>query len=149
MVNVAMRSGTNALHGTAYEFLRNTNLNAVGYIFGTRPSTFIKPTLQQNQFGMTLGGPVVKNRVFFFGDYEGFRALQRTNTFSSIPSLNDRQGILPVAVTNPLTGAIYPANTPIPVSATSAFARKVLADLPALTLPGNAVRANNLQLLAL
>src|SRR6266404_4867965 len=109
MVNVAMRSGTNALHGTAYEFLRNTNLNAVGYIFGTRPSTFIKPTLQQNQFGLTLGGPVVKNRVFFFGDYEGFRALQRTN----------------------------------------AFARKVLADLPALTLPGNTVRANNLQLLAL
>ena len=107
-IDVAMRSGTNALHGTFYEFLRNTNLNAVGYIFGTRPSNFIKPTLQQNQFGLTLGGPVVKNRIFFFADYEGFRSLQRTNTFSSIPSLNDRQGILPVAVTNPQTGAMYP-----------------------------------------
>src|SRR5215813_5294122 len=148
-IDVAMRSGTNNLHGTLYEFLRNTDLNAVGYIFGTRPSTFIKPTLQQNQFGLTLGGPIVKNRVFFFGDYEGFRALARTNTFSSIPSLNDRLGILPVAVTNPQTGAIYPANTPIPVTATSAFARKVLADLPALTLSGNTVRSNNLQLLAL
>src|SRR5206468_6506443 len=67
-IDVAMRSGTNMLHGTAYEFLRNTNLNAVGYIFGTRPSTFIKPTLQQNQFGFTVGGPVVKSRIFFFGD---------------------------------------------------------------------------------
>uniref|UniRef100_Q01WU0 TonB-dependent receptor, plug n=1 Tax=Solibacter usitatus (strain Ellin6076) TaxID=234267 RepID=Q01WU0_SOLUE len=148
-IDVAMRSGTNKLHGTMYEFLRNTNLNAVGYIFGTRPSTFIKPTLQQNQFGFTAGGPVIKNRVFFFGDYEGFRSLARTNTFSSIPSLNDRLGILPVAVTNPQTGAIYPANTPIPATATSAFARKVLADLPALTVPGNTVRSNNLQLLAL
>src|SRR5690242_9041920 len=118
-IDVAMRSGTNSLHGTAYEFLRNTNLNAVGYIFGARPSTFIKPTLQQNQFGLTLGGPVVKNRIFFFADYEGFRSLQRTNTFSSIPSLNDRLGILPVAVTNPLTGATYPANTPIPAGDTS------------------------------
>jgi hypothetical protein len=148
-IDVVMRSGTNQLHATAYEFLRNTDLNAVGYIFGTRPATFIKPTLQQNQFGFTLGGPIVKNRVFFFGDYEGFRSLQRTNTFSSIPSLNDRLGILPVAVTNPLTGALYPANTPIPVTATSAFARKVLADLPTPTLPGNTVRSNNLQLLAL
>jgi hypothetical protein len=148
-IDVAMRSGTNRLHGTLYEFLRNTNLNAVGYIFGTRPSTFIKPTLQQNQFGATIGGPVIKNRVFFFGDYEGFRSLARTNTFSSIPSLNDRQGILPVAVTNPQTGAIYPANTPIPATATSDFARKVLSDLPALTVPGNTVRSNNLQLLAL
>ncbi len=148
-IDVAMRSGTNKLHGTVYEFLRNTNLNAVGYIFGARPSTFIKPTLQQNQFGLTLGGPVVKNRLFFFGDYEGYRSLARTNTFSSLPSLNDRLGILPVAVTNPQTGAMYPANTPIPVSAMSAFARKVLGDLPALTLAGNTVRSNNLQLLAL
>src|SRR4051812_30963776 len=146
-IDVAMRSGTNSPHGTVYEFLRNTDLNAVGYIFGSRPSTFVKPKLQQNQFGLTLGGPIVKSRIFFFGDYEGFRSLARTNTFSSIPSLTDRQAILPVAVTNPLTGAIYPANTPIPVTATSAFARKVLADLPALTLSGNTVRANNLQLL--
>ncbi|HEY1336178.1 MAG TPA: TonB-dependent receptor [Bryobacteraceae bacterium] len=145
-IDVAMRSGTNNLHGTLYEFLRNTNLNAVGYIFGARPSTFVKPKLQQNQFGLTIGGPVVKNRLFFFGDYEGFRSLARTNTFSSIPSLTDRQTILPVAVTNPQTGAVYPANTPIPETATTAFARKVLAELPAPTGPG---RSNNLQLLAL
>ena len=145
-IDVAMRSGTNNLHGTLYEFLRNTDLNAVGYIFGSRPSTFVKPKLQQNQFGLTVGGPVVRNRIFFFGDYEGFRSLARTNTFSSIPSATDRQAILPVPVTNPQTGAIFPANTPIPANATSAFARQVLAGLPTPTAAG---RSNNLQVLAL
>ncbi len=145
-IDVATKSGTNDIHGTAYEFLRNTDLNAIGYVFGARPATFRKPTLQRNQFGATVGGPVIKNRVFFFGDYEGFRELQKTLSFASIPSLNDRQGILPVAVTNPLTGIAYPANTPLPSNATSAFARKVLSELPTPTGPG---RANNFQILRL
>ena len=128
-INVATRSGTNALHGTAYDFLRNTDLNAIGYIFGVRPSTFQKPTLQQNQFGGTIGGPIKKNKIFFFGDYEGFRSLAKVLNFASIPSLNYRQGIFPIAVTNPITGKVYPANTPIPATDTSAFARQVLNDL--------------------
>ncbi|MBV9223955.1 MAG: carboxypeptidase regulatory-like domain-containing protein [Acidobacteriaceae bacterium] len=65
VVNSAMRSGTNAFHGTAYDFLRNTDLNAIGYVFGQRPATFQKPTLQRNQFGATIGGPFIKNRLFF------------------------------------------------------------------------------------
>lgn len=142
VVNATTRSGANEFHGSVYEFLRNTNLNAVGYIFGQKPATFRKPTLQRNQFGMTVGGPFVKNRVFFFGDYEGFRELSKTLQFGSIPSLSDRAGTLPVAVWNPLTGVVYPANTSIPVSATSSFARKVLADLPDPTGLG---RSNNLQ----
>ena len=87
-----MRSGTNQFHGTAYEFLRNTDLNAIGYIFGQRPATFEKPTLQRNQFGATVGGPIIKNKLFFFGDYEGFRQLQRYLNFDSIPTLTDRAG---------------------------------------------------------
>jgi hypothetical protein len=129
----AMRSGTNSFHGSAYEFLRNTDLNATGFQFGLRPSTFKKPTLSQNQFGATFGGPVIKNRVFFFTDYEGFRNIQRTLSFSSLPTLADRQGIFPVAVTNPLTGATYAANTPIPTSAMSPLAVKVLNALPTPT----------------
>ncbi|MGA2268307.1 MAG: TonB-dependent receptor [Bryobacteraceae bacterium] len=129
VVNVVMRSGTNQLHGTLFEFLRNTNLNAIGYVFGVRPATFSKPTLKRNQFGGTIGGPIVKNRIFFFGDYEGYRSLQTALNFDTIPNMNDRAGILPVAVVNPLTGVVYPAGTAIPMIA---FARKVLNDLPAV-----------------
>ena len=143
VVSVAMRSGTNQFHGTLFEFLRNTKLNAIGYIFGQRPATFQKPTLQRNQFGGTVGGPIVKNKLFFFADYEGFRQLQKGLNFDSLPSLNDRAGILPNPVVNPLTGIVYPANTPIPETA---FAHKVLNDLPALTAAG---RANNFQKLLL
>jgi len=146
VVNASTRSGGNEFHASVYEFIRNTNLNAVGYIFGQKPATFRKPTLQRNQFGMTIGGPLVKNRAFFFGDYEGFRELSKMLQFGSIPSLADRVATLPVPVWNPLTGTVYPANTPIPVSATSAFARKVLAELPE---PTSAGRSNNFQTLVL
>jgi hypothetical protein len=142
-IDVAMKSGTNGFHGTAYDFLRNTRLNGVGYVFGARPATFTKPTLKQNQFGLTLGGPIVRNRAFFFGDYEGFRSLARTLTFASIPTLSERQGILPVAVINPQTGLTYAEGTRIPMTA---FASKVLNALPTPTGTG---RANNYQQLSL
>src|SRR5581483_6763013 len=75
VVNAAMRSGTNDFHGTAYEFLRNTDLNAVGYF---KPTGGVKPPMHRNQFGATIGGPVVKNKIFFFGDYEGYRNIRKT-----------------------------------------------------------------------
>ena len=59
VINAAMRSGTNQIHGTAYEFLRNTDLNATGFVFPTA-TPFQKPTLQRNQFGVTVGGPFIK-----------------------------------------------------------------------------------------
>ena len=140
VINAALRSGTNAFHGTAYEFLRNTDLNAIGFTFSPNPALFQKPTLQRNQFGATIGGPIIKNKLFFFGDYEGFRQLQRYLNTDSIPTLTERQGILPQAVFNPLTGATYPAGTQIPVSQVNPFAAAVLNDLPAPNGPG---RANN------
>lgn len=72
VVNVVTKSGTNALHGNVYEFFRNTVLNA-------RPFTFVpapKPDFHQNQFGGTLGGPIKKDKTFFFGAYEGRRIIQ-------------------------------------------------------------------------
>ncbi|HLK65651.1 MAG TPA: TonB-dependent receptor [Bryobacteraceae bacterium] len=129
VVNAVMRSGTNRIRGTLFEFLRNTDLNAIGYVFGVRPATFQKPTLQRNQFGATIGGPIVKNKIFFFGDYEGYRSLQKVLNFDTIPNMNDRAGILPVAVVNPVTGVVYPAGTAIPMTA---FAKKVLNDLPSV-----------------
>ena len=113
----------------AYEFLRNTDLNAIGYVFGARPATFQKPTLHRNQFGVTIGGPLIKDKLFFFGDYEGFRQRQGYLNFYSVPNANDRTGILPVTVVNPLTGAIYPANTQIPLSQLNPFAAAALAGI--------------------
>jgi hypothetical protein len=138
VVNAVMKSGTNDFHGSAYWYVRNTALNATGFLFS--PAVFVKPTLQRNQFGATIGGPIVKNRLFFFGDYEGFRQLQRYLNFDSIPSMTDRQGILPVPVVNPLTGVVYPANTQIPVAQLNPFAATVLAGLPPTNGPG---RSNN------
>ena len=112
VVNAVMRSGTNEFHGSAYEFLRNTDLNAGGFEFA---QPYFKPPLQRNQFGASIGGPFIKNRLFFFGDYEGYRQLQHNPNFDSIPNMNDRNGILPVTVVNPLTGVVYPAETPIPI----------------------------------
>jgi hypothetical protein len=148
VVNAAMRSGTNEFHGTAYEFLRNTKLNAVGLIF-VPPPVFVKPPLNRNQFGLTTGGPIVKNKLFYFADYEGYRSLQKALTFSTIPSANDRAGVLPVPVVNPATGVVYPANTPIPVSALNPLAAKVLAAMPATTsnVALGASRSNDYQAL--
>jgi hypothetical protein len=144
VVNAVMKSGTNRFHGTAYEFLRNTDLNATGFLFS--PAVFVKPTLQRNQFGVTIGGPLIKNKVFFFADYEGYRQLQRYLNFDSLPSATDRVGNLPVAVVNPLTGTVYPANTSIPSSAFNSLASAMLSQLPALNGAG---RSNNYEALLL
>ncbi len=61
VINATMKSGTNSIHGSAWEYLRNTSLNAVGFF---KPAAG-KPTLQRNQFGFTVGGPIVKNKAFF------------------------------------------------------------------------------------
>jgi hypothetical protein len=144
VINVALRSGSNQFHGTAYEFLRNTALNATGFTFS--PAVFQKPTLQRNQFGFTLGGPIIKNKLFFFADYEGYRQLQRYLNFDTIPNLNDRTGILPVSVYDPLNKTLYPANRQIPISALNPFALAVLSGLPAPNGPG---RSNNYEALLL
>jgi hypothetical protein len=141
VVNTVMRSGTNQLHGTLYEFLRNKSLNAVGFI---KPAGGVKPPLQRNQYGLTIGGPVIKNRIFFFGDYEGFRQIQKGPYFASIPNMNDRAGILPASVVNPSTGVVYPAGTKV---AMIPFAQKVLSELP--TVPAGTNRSNNYQQLLL
>jgi hypothetical protein len=71
-VQIAIKSGTNQLHGGAFEFLRNSSLDANDF-FSNRAGTLIPP-FRQNQFGGNIGGPIIKDRTFFFGDYEGFRS---------------------------------------------------------------------------
>ena len=132
VVNASMRSGTNQFRGTLWEFNRNDALNATGFF---KPSSGVKPKLNRNQFGFVFGGPIVRNQTFFFADYEGFRQISRVMTFASLPTLQQRQGILGRPIVNPLTGELY-ANGIVPASAITPFARKVLAGLPEPTLPG-------------
>jgi hypothetical protein len=132
VINATFRSGTNALHGTLWEFNRNTSLNATGFF---KPSSGEKPTLSRNQFGGVVGGPIVRDRSFFFFNYEGFRQIERTLTFASIPTLAQREGQLGTAVRNPLTGVTY-ADGVVPESAITPFARQVLAGLPEPTRSG-------------
>jgi hypothetical protein len=136
-VNVAYRSGTNQFHGAGWEFFRDTALNASNYF---KPVTGEKPPLRRNQFGGVLGGPILKSRAFFFADYEGFRQDRKLTTFMTIPSAAQKQGILPVDIRDPRTGAVYAAGTPIPMTA---FAQKVLSGLPDPNLTG----AQNLSVL--
>ena len=132
VVNASMRSGTNQFRGSAWEFNRNDALNATGFF---KPSSGVKPKLNRNQYGFVFGGPIVRNRTFFFADYEGFRQISKTVTFATIPTMAQRQGILGKPVVNPLTGESYPDGV-IPSSAITSFARSVLAGLPEPTLPG-------------
>lgn len=93
VVNVVTKSGTNEFHGDVFEFLRNTVLNARNYF--NPASVGPKGKLIRNQFGGIFGGPIAKDRVFFFADYEGTRQISGGgNSTYAVPSLDDRQGIL-------------------------------------------------------
>ena len=133
-INVLLRSGTNQLHGDAWEFYRDTALNASPYFL---PPDGNKPPLSRNQFGGVLGGPLVQSRAFFFGDYEGFRQDKKQTAFSTLPTSAQDAGILSVNVRDPRTGIVYPAGATLPMTS---FARAVLSSLPA---PNVAGAANN------
>jgi hypothetical protein len=96
ILNATMKSGTNNLHGDVYEFFRNDKLDAADFF--ENAGNIPKGELRQNQFGATIGGPVVipkvingKNKLFFFGDYEGLRRIQGTVLTGSVPTLAERQ----------------------------------------------------------
>ncbi|MFZ0313228.1 MAG: carboxypeptidase regulatory-like domain-containing protein [Candidatus Korobacteraceae bacterium] len=99
-INVITKSGTNSLHGNVFEFLRNTDLDARNY-FSTSRGVY-----DQNQFGGTLGGPIHKNKVFFFADYQGTRLTEGIDTgLIPVPSTQDRSGNLS-DITSSLTGSV-------------------------------------------
>ena len=90
VINSITRSGTNGLHGSAFEFLRNSALDARNF-FDTTSSP---PPFRRNQFGADAGGPIVKSKLFVFGDYEGIRQLLSTTTVDIVPSAAARTGKL-------------------------------------------------------
>src|SRR5882762_6666934 len=95
VLNATIKSGTNSFHGTVWEFFRNDKLDAADYF--ENAGRIPKGELRQNQFGVSAGGPVViphlfdgRNKVFFFGDYEGFRRIQGTILTGSVPTVAER-----------------------------------------------------------
>lgn len=88
-INVVTKSGGNELHGTVYEFFRNGAMDSSNYF---APKNEAKPAYQRNQFGFSLGGPVVRNRTFFFTDYEGRRAKEGLTRLTRVPTLAERGG---------------------------------------------------------
>ena len=138
VINATTRSGGNQFHGAAWEFLRNTSLNAVGFF---QPAGGVKPTFIQNQYGAAFGGPIKKDKLFFFVDYEGLQRVQRSLQFATVPTMDERQAQFSTPITNPTTGETY-VDGRIPASAISPFARAVIDALPAPNLSGS---GNNFQ----
>ncbi|HUO59848.1 MAG TPA: TonB-dependent receptor [Candidatus Acidoferrales bacterium] len=89
VVNVATRSGTNEVHSSAYEFLRNEDLNARNYFAPAGP----KPEYRRNLYGGTFGAPIVKDKLFVFAGYQGIRQLIGVTRTSTVPTLDERNGI--------------------------------------------------------
>jgi hypothetical protein len=131
-VNIASASGGNSFHALLYDFIRNTDLNAAGFfkptLVGSLGSVpFQKPAFNRNQFGVNFGGPILRNKLFFFLDYEGFRQTLKPLYVLTLPTQNEINGILVVPVTNPITGVTYPANTAIPPGAINPLSSAIIS----------------------
>lgn len=91
VVNVVTKSGTNTLHGTLFEFLRNDKFDASNFFDNAAGQP--KPKFRNNQFGFTLGGPLVKDKLFYFLNYEGQQTRVANTIFTTVPTITERQGI--------------------------------------------------------
>jgi hypothetical protein len=135
-VNLTIRSGTNQFHGSGFEYLRDDALNTRTFFAAT------KAPLSSNQFGGTFGGPIMQNRAFFFGDYQGLRLdAGRTQTLT-VPTQLMRQGVfteIPDHIYDPLTGQPFSGNV-IPGNRINSIASQVANIFP---LPNRAGLADN------
>jgi hypothetical protein len=156
VLNATVKSGTNSFHGAAWEFLRNDVLDAPDYFESA--GGIKKGELRLNQFGVAIGGPVIRNKLFFFGDYEGLRRRQGTIKTGTVPTVPERSSgftdlsdmitggsradalgrqipigtILDPATTRPVTlGVADPVSGIVAVS--SGFARDPFGTCPAST----------------
>lgn len=148
-VNIASRSGSNRVAGTAYEFLRNSTLDSRNFF--DDPNRPIPP-FRQNQFGASVGGPLQRDRTFFFANYEGLRIHQSVTNTTLLPSgalrRGDFSGINPLtglpfpAIIDPTTGQPFPGNR-IPAEQIDPLSRAILDRLPLPNQPSAAPEGNN------
>jgi hypothetical protein len=109
VLNVSIKSGTNEYHGSAFEFLRNSALDANAF-FNNRSNRKLPP-FRQNQFGGTFGGPVRRNKLFFFASYQGTRISQGDNQVSTVPSVSEKIGLFTRAIYDPDTTRVNPSGS--------------------------------------
>src|SRR5262245_16671699 len=125
VVSIVTKSGTNSIQGSAYEYLRDSSMAAANY-FGQKIG-------DRNQTGATFGGPIVKNKAFVFGGYEGLRTTQGRTLFASVPNPDFVAGnfsSLATPIRDPLTGQPFPGNV-IPSNRFSNFAKILSPTIPA------------------
>ncbi len=151
VVNLTTMSGTNRFHGTAFEFLRNEALNARNLF---APPDSSRPLFRRNQFGGVLGGPLKRDKTFFFADFQATRQLIGRVRVSTVPTLLERQGVFTEAVGKTVPKIYDPATTEktptgdftrqpfpdniIPASRMDPVAARVLAHYPVPNSPGTA-----------
>jgi hypothetical protein len=153
VINLTTKSGSNAPRGSAFEFVRHETLNARNFFASTNP---VKPTFRRHQFGGVVGGPIRRDRTFFFGDYQGQRQTIGRTVISTVPTLLQRQGVFTEAIAGRVPAIYDPATTTgtgdgvatrnqfpgntIPVERMDPVARALLERYP---LPTSASTANN------
>ncbi len=133
VVNVSIKSGTNQQHGSAWYYNRDKSMAATPW-----SSNLIgagKPELKWHQFGGTIGGPIVKNKLFYFGDYEGFLQSFANQFLVTVPTEVQKQGVFYRAVTDPDSKIAYVNNT-IPVARFDTLGKKLMDLYPTANLPG-------------
>lgn len=139
VVQMTTKSGTNKFHGTAYWFLRNDALDARNFFAAD------KQVLRYHQPGVSLGGPIVRNRTFFFFNYEAIRVKRQNIVFANIPTPAEVRGDFagfPTVIRDPLTQTPFPGNV-IPAARLDPVGRALAAFYPAPNVPGAPSRNNN------
>ncbi len=130
IVQMVSKAGTNQFHGSAFEFLRNSKLDARNFFSSS------VPPFQRNEFGVTFGGPIQKDKTFFFGQYAGFRQRLGEPTVIPVPTAAERQGIITITDTNG-----YPDQLKVPLNP---VAEQVLNRYPLPNQPNGQYGANTL-----
>jgi hypothetical protein len=138
VVNVVTKSGTNQIHGDVFEFLRNGDLNARNFFAPTHD------TLKRNQFGGSVGGPIQKDHLFYFGTYQGTRIRQTAQgAIAFVPTAQERTGnfsdLSGVQLVDPLNGNLPFPNNQIPASRLSPVSQFLLNDIPLPNGPGQQI----------
>jgi outer membrane receptor protein involved in Fe transport len=141
---VTTKSGTNRLFGTAYDYFRDERFDE--RTFFAKRQNLEKPANDQNQFGANLGGPILRNRAFFFGDLEATRITQGVLRTGRVATADERNGFFAGGIRDPLTGLAFPNNT-IPAHRIDPVAKAILdlVPLPNATGNNNFIRQPNVE----